>query len=97
MLWSLMAWGSRASYRIGLGNTLGFLWLVLSWKWVQKMRKLAFTEEGLTWFLQRLWSGFYCHRWSGYRAFIYSVPHIKGFGNSLETRNASLKVLLPGG
>ena len=43
--WTLMTWGSRALYVIGLGNIFAFLWLVLNWKWVPKIGNLAFTKS----------------------------------------------------
>lgn len=46
---------------IGLKNILGFLWLVLSWKWEQNSGKLGVTGKVLTILddlLHRLWFGF---------------------------------------
>ena len=43
---------------IGLGSKFGFLWLVLSWKWGQRFKKLTTVDSVLIilgWLLQRLW------------------------------------------
>lgn len=39
---------SRASFVIGLGNIFGFFWLVLRWKWRQKLETLSVFDQALT-------------------------------------------------
>lgn len=36
---------SRTCYVTGLGNVFGFLWLVLNWKWGQKIGELAVIDQ----------------------------------------------------